>query len=91
MGTAMAKRLIAAGYDVSVTNRTASKTAPLCEIGATAVGTARDLASRDVVFIMVSANADLVEVTSGPNGVLSDETSAPKIIVDCSTVSAEVS
>jgi 3-hydroxyisobutyrate dehydrogenase-like beta-hydroxyacid dehydrogenase len=91
MGSAMARRLITAGYDVNVTNRTASKTEPLCEIGANAVGSPRDLASRDVVFIMVSASADLLEVTSGPYGVLSDETLAPRIIVDCSTVSAEIS
>jgi 3-hydroxyisobutyrate dehydrogenase-like beta-hydroxyacid dehydrogenase len=91
MGSAMAKRLIVAGYDVSVTNRTAAKTEPLCEIGATAVESPRDLAGRDVVFIMVSANADLLEVTSGPYGVLSDESRAPRIIVDCSTVSSEIS
>ncbi|HEY1761561.1 MAG TPA: NAD(P)-dependent oxidoreductase [Acidimicrobiales bacterium] len=91
MGTAMAKRLIAAGYDVHVTNRTISKTEPLCEIGATAVESPRGLAGRDVVFIMVSANADLIDVTTGPNGVLSDETRVPKIVIDCSTVSTETS
>ena len=91
MGSAMAKRLIAAGYDVSVTNRTISKAEALGKIGATVVENPKDLASRDVVFIMVSANADLLEVTSGPYGVLSDETLAPRIIVDCSTVSSEIS
>jgi 3-hydroxyisobutyrate dehydrogenase-like beta-hydroxyacid dehydrogenase len=40
---------------------------------------------------MVSANADLVDVVSGPEGVLSDEQQAPKVIVDCSTVSSETS
>jgi 3-hydroxyisobutyrate dehydrogenase-like beta-hydroxyacid dehydrogenase len=91
MGSAMAKRLIAAGYDVSVTNRTNSKAEVLGELGATVVEYPKDLASRDVVFIMVSANADLVEVTSGPYGVLSDETLVPRIIIDCSTVSTEIS
>lgn len=91
MGTAMAKRLISAGRDVSVTNRTASKADALKEFGAAVVEHPRDLASRDVVFIMVSGNEDLVEVTSGPYGVLSDEALAPKVVVDCSTVSTETS
>ncbi len=91
MGTAMAKRLIAAGRDVSVTNRTASKAQVLGELGASVVEHPRDLASRDVVFIMVSSNEDLMEVTSGPYGVLSDEALVPKIVVDCSTVSTETS
>ena len=91
MGAAMASRLINAGNDVTVTNRTAAKTEPLVALGATAVEHPRDLAECDIVFIMVSANADLVDVTSGPDGVLSDPTRAPSIVVDCSTVSTETS
>ena len=91
MGTAMARRLVAAGHDVTVTNRTRAKAEVLGELGASVVDSPRDLATCDVVFIMVSANADLVEVTSGPNGVLSDPGAAPRIVVDCSTVSSETS
>jgi len=91
MGTAMARRLVAAGHDVTVTNRTRSKAEVLGELGATVVDSPRDLASCDIVFIMVSANADLVEVTTGSQGVLSDPAGAPSIIVDCSTVSSETS
>jgi len=91
MGTAMATRLVAAGNDVTVTNRTRAKAEVLGELGATVVDNPRDLASCDVVFIMVSANADLVDVTSGEFGVLSDPKCAPRIIIDCSTVSTEVS
>ena len=40
---------------------------------------------------MVAANSDLEDVTSGPNGLLADPNLAPKIVVDCSTVSSEVS
>ena len=39
----------------------------------------------------VSANDDLLEVTTGPNGILSNLDTAPKILVDCSTVSTETS
>jgi len=91
MGTAMATRLVAAGHDVYVTNRTRAKAEVLGELGATVVDHPRDLASCDIVFIMVSANADLVEVTSGALGVLADPDVAPGIVVDCSTVSTETS
>lgn len=91
MGTAMAARLVRAGHDVTVTNRTRAKAEVLGELGASVVDTPRDLAGRDVVFIMVSANDDLIEVTSGPHGVLADPERVPKIIVDCSTVSTETS
>jgi 3-hydroxyisobutyrate dehydrogenase len=91
MGTAMVTRLIAAGNEVSVTNRTRAKAEVLGELGATVVDSPRELSHCDVVFIMVSANADLLEVTSGPGGVLSDPSMAPKIVVDCSTVSTETS
>lgn len=91
MGTAMATRLVTAGNDLYVTNRTRAKAEVLGELGATVVDSPRELASCDIVFIMVSANADLVEVTSGPSGVLTDLDHAPRIVVDCSTVSTETS
>lgn len=91
MGTAMARRLVLAGNDVTVTNRTLSKTDVLAELGAKVAVRPRDLAPCDIVFIMVAANDDLIEVTSGPNGLLSDPERVPRIIVDCSTVSSDVS
>ena len=91
MGSAMALRLVMADNDVWVTNRTRAKAEVLGELGATVVDSPSDLGACDIVFIMVSANADLIEVTSGPNGVLSDPQNAPRIVVDCSTVSSETS
>jgi 3-hydroxyisobutyrate dehydrogenase len=91
MGTAMATRLVVAGNDVVVTNRTRAKAEVLGELGAQVVDSPRDLATCDVVFIMVAANADLIDVTMGAQGVLSDEEHAPRIVVDCSTVSSETS
>jgi 3-hydroxyisobutyrate dehydrogenase len=88
MGGAMATRLIAVGNDVTVTNRTRSKAE---DLGAKVATYPRDLADRDIVFVMVSANDDLLEVTTGPNGILSNLDTAPKILVDCSTVSTETS
>jgi 3-hydroxyisobutyrate dehydrogenase len=87
MGSAMAKRLIAEDHNVSVTNRTRSRAEVLGALGATVVESPRDLADCDVVFVMVSADAQLLEVLNGPLGVLANEDAAPRIIIDCSTVS----
>jgi 3-hydroxyisobutyrate dehydrogenase-like beta-hydroxyacid dehydrogenase len=90
MGYALIERLLDAGHDVSVYNRTRSKAEPLAERGAKLVDTAAQLADRDVVFIMVAASDDLEDVTVGEDGLLT-ATTAPQIVVDCSTVSAGVS
>ena len=90
MGYAMASRLLAAGHDLAVWNRTRSKSEPLTDQGATVVDAIGELADRDVVFTMVSTSADLAEVMLGDGGLLRHET-APRIIVDSSTVDAEVS
>jgi len=90
MGTAMAGRLIEAGNDVAVWNRTRSKAAPLVEQGASGVATIHQLATRDIVFIMVSTPADLEQVVLGPGGLLAAP-HQPAVIVDCSTVSVDAS
>jgi 3-hydroxyisobutyrate dehydrogenase-like beta-hydroxyacid dehydrogenase len=86
MGFQLAARLLNAGYDVAVWNRTRAKCEPLAELGAKIVDRPADLADLDTVFIMVSADKDLEAVVSGPDGLLSGD-AAPKIIVDSSTVS----
>lgn len=90
MGSAMARRLVDAGNEVLVWNRTASKTQPLVDAGAKAVDAITDLARADIVFVMVSTSRDLEDVVAGPHGLLAHE-HRPQVIVDCSTVSAETS
>jgi 3-hydroxyisobutyrate dehydrogenase len=90
MGFAMAHRLIEAGYDVAVWNRTRAKAEPLAAEGATVVDTLADLADREIVFTMVSASADLEAVLLGAGGLLK-QAGAPRIVVDCSTVSEATS
>ena len=90
MGFSMAKRLLEAGCDVSIYNRTRSKAEPLAALGGKLVSAPRDLADRDIVFTMVSASDDLIAVTCGENGVLKSETS-PRMLIDCSSVSEEAS
>lgn len=90
MGIQLATRLIEAGYDLSVYNRTKEKLQPLVDMGAKAVDSPAELADRDLVFSMVSASKDLKQVMLGDGGLLTAGTS-PKIIADSSTVSIEAS
>ena len=89
MGAPMAERLLKAGHDVTIWNRTRSKAEPLAAKGGKIVDKLTDLAGLDVVFSIVSTGADLEEVYFGKNGVLSGGGKAPKIVVDCSTISIE--
>lgn len=90
MGTAMASRLIQAGEQVTVWNRTRSRTDPLAAMGAGVADTIGDLGGCDVVFIAVAGPSDLEQVVTGEHGLLSAER-RPSVIVDVSTVSVETS
>ncbi|MGH2774934.1 MAG: NAD(P)-dependent oxidoreductase [Actinomycetota bacterium] len=91
MGFRLAQRLLEAGCDLSIYNRTRSKAEPLVEKGARLVDSPADLANCDIVFTIVSADDDFREVTMGDRGVLSQEGSVPKILVDSTTISAGMS
>ena len=88
MGYPMAERLVNAGHDVYVWNRTRSKAEPLAEKGATLVNSPRDLASVDVLGTMVSTGKDVEQVYFGDNGVLSGK-ETPGIFLDCSSIAVE--
>jgi 3-hydroxyisobutyrate dehydrogenase len=91
MGAALATRLLDAGCDLAVYNRTRAKAEPLAERGATLVDTPADLADRDIVFTMVGGPGDFKEVVCGDQGLLSGNGTAPAILVDGTTVSPEAS
>jgi 3-hydroxyisobutyrate dehydrogenase len=90
MGYAMAARLLKAGHRLAVYNRTRSKAEPLQALGAELAASPASLADCDIVFTMVTASPDLIEVICGPAGVLSTPR-APRLLVDCSSVSEEAS
>ena len=90
MGQELVRRLLAAGCDVSVYNRTPAKAQPLSELGAKVVDSASDLASCDIVFTCVGTPQDLTDAVLGQGGLMA-ATAMPSVLVDCSTVSAEVS
>ncbi len=90
MGSALVQRLLTAGCDVAVYNRTRSKAEPLAALGATVAGSAAELADRDIVFATVGTPQDLLDAVLGPAGLISGG-GAPKIVVDASTISVEAS
>jgi len=90
MGYAMAERLVKSGADLTVWNRTRAKAEPLAQAGAKIAGKLADLASCDIVFVMVSTWDDVREVIAGPAGLLSGaDTRKPKLVVECSSISLE--
>ena len=91
MGLALAERLLKAGVKVSVYNRTRAKAEPLGARGATVVDSLAELADFDLVFVIVSESKDLLEVISGPKGLLSRPGKAPRVVIDSSTVSEAAS
>jgi 3-hydroxyisobutyrate dehydrogenase len=91
MGSALAIRLLDAGHDLAVYNRTRSKAEPLQERGAAIVETPAELTDRDVVFVSVAASQDLLDVVSGTSGLLTHPDNTPHIVIDASTVSVGAS
>jgi 3-hydroxyisobutyrate dehydrogenase len=91
MGYPMAERLLKAGYDVSIWNRTRAKAEPLAKIGGKVVDNLFDLKEVDVLFSIVSTGKDLEQVYFGKNSVTGHGGKIPKIFVDCSTISVEES
>ena len=91
MGTPMVKNLIKAGFDVTVYNRTASKTTSLQEAGAKVAAHAGDLWSKvDTIMTMVSDDAALKQIYLGEGGLLTGAL-AGKTAIDMSTVSPDTS
>ncbi len=91
MGAGLAARLLASNVDLWVYNRTRAKTEHLADLGAKVVDSPADLAERDIVFTMVAGPEDVLEVTLGDEGVLSQPSSRPEIIVDSTTIDAATS
>jgi len=91
MGFPMAERLIKAGHDVSIWNRTRAKAEPLAKIGGKIVDRLTDLKAVDVLFSIVATGPDVQEVLYGKDGVAAGGGRMPPVIVDCSTIAVEES
>jgi 3-hydroxyisobutyrate dehydrogenase-like beta-hydroxyacid dehydrogenase len=70
MGGAMARRLLEAGHEVGVYNRTAAKLKPLTDVGAKVVDSIKAAATfGDAVFTMLTDDAAALDVVGRPGGL----------------------
>jgi 3-hydroxyisobutyrate dehydrogenase-like beta-hydroxyacid dehydrogenase len=91
MGTPMALRLLAAGHELRVWNRTEGRTEPLLREGAIAAGTPAEAElGTDAVITMLFDDAAHEEVLFGPNGLM-DALEPGTIHISCSTISVALS
>src|SRR4051812_4634210 len=92
MGAPMAARLLKAGYDVSIWNRTRAKAETPELKGGKVVASRADLADVDVLFTMLNTGKDLIEVCFGAEGMFREGAKPhPKMLVDCSTIAMDES
>ncbi len=88
MGSGMATNLLRAGHDVTVWNRTMSRTSVLEAAGASVAETPAELAAQcDITMMCVSDTPDVEAVTLG-NGGLLEGLGEGKLVVDHSTISS---
>jgi 3-hydroxyisobutyrate dehydrogenase-like beta-hydroxyacid dehydrogenase len=88
MGSAFAERLLDAGFDLTVHNRTRARAEPLAKQGATVVETASELAAgADIVLTSLADDAAFESVADSIIGAARPGTA----LVDASTVSPEAS
>ena len=86
MGLPMCRRLLAAGHELVVWNRSADKCAALVAAGATQASSPAALAeSADIIMLCVSDTAAVEELVRTENGILAG-LSAGKIVVDFSSI-----
>jgi 3-hydroxyisobutyrate dehydrogenase-like beta-hydroxyacid dehydrogenase len=91
MGTPMALRLIAAGHELSVWNRTEARTEPLIREGAIAAATPAEAElGADAVITMLFDDAANEEALFGANGLI-DALSPGALHIACSTISVALS
>src|SRR5207237_9200962 len=89
MGRPMAQRILDAGYQLTVFNRTAEKARDLVEAGAQQAGSPSEVAAAsDVVVTIVTDTPDVVAVVTGEGGLLAGAHEGMTWI-DMSTISPE--
>src|SRR5579863_4710357 len=91
MGTPIARRLLAAGHELSVWNRTEGRTEPLLREGAIAAATPAEAElGAAAVFTMLFDDAAHEEVLFGANGLM-DALEPGALHISCSTISVALS
>ncbi len=90
MGAAMAANLIKSGKDVTVYNRTASKSEPLVALGAHAATTVKEACRGDVVLTMMADDHAVEEAALGTQGIVASLAKGA-LHISCSTISVALS
>ncbi|MES1147457.1 MAG: NAD(P)-dependent oxidoreductase [bacterium] len=85
MGAPMAGHLAKAGMDVTVWNRTASKSIPLADQGAKVAPTLKDIADCEIIFTCVGRSEDVAECVDA----LVPHTKPGTLFVDHSTIAPD--
>jgi 3-hydroxyisobutyrate dehydrogenase len=86
MGSGMAARLLAAGYPLTVWNRTRERARPLAELGATVADSpARAAKGAEIIFSMLADDAACRAAWLGEDGAL-ESARAGAVLVESSTV-----
>jgi 3-hydroxyisobutyrate dehydrogenase-like beta-hydroxyacid dehydrogenase len=89
MGSAIAERLLAAGRELAVWNRTRALADQFAERGVVTLDRpAEAWAHGDVAIVMVADTSAVESIVLGPEGLLSDD-AAGRTIIDMSTISPE--
>ncbi|MEZ2721458.1 NAD(P)-dependent oxidoreductase [Paenalcaligenes hominis] len=90
MGLPMCTRLLQAGHQLAVWNRSKAKVTPLVAAGATVCDSPKALAEQTDVVIMCLFDADAVaEVVFGPQGLAQASRSLPLTVVDHSSIAPQ--
>jgi 3-hydroxyisobutyrate dehydrogenase len=89
MGSGMAPRLLNAGFDLTVWNRSADRAEPLGQRGAAIAGSPREAAERaDVIIGMVADDGASRAIWTGERGALAG-VKPGALAIECSTLSPE--
>ena len=76
MGAAMAANLVAAGYAITVYNRSPAKVAPLVEKGARLAASVAEACRGDAVVTMLADDRAVGEVALGDGGIVATNTAS---------------
>jgi 3-hydroxyisobutyrate dehydrogenase len=86
MGFPMTRRLVSAGYDVTIWNRSPGKAATLVEAGAKLAAKPQDVVpTADIIFMCLTDAAAVDQIVFGPDG-LATAVGDGKVVVDFSSI-----
>ena len=90
MGAAIAQRLMEVGHKVTVWNRSAAKTKPLADAGASVAATPAELAKNVEAIITILTDAAAIDaVYNGASGLLAGDVRG-KLVIEMSTVQPSI-